>query len=389
MQTLPPPSLGQPLRLNIGAGDTVIPGFTPIDRKTGHEAYPLDYPDNSVDEVYASHVLEHFGREDVPKVLAEWVRVLKPGGLLRVAVPSMDWILSAMAQGVSADFEGYMFGGQLDENDYHKSAFTERGLRLDFQRAGLIGVDTFKAEYDDCSKLPVSLNLCGYKPQNTRPWETNRIALVMTMPRLCFSDNMASVIAGVGRARTFLKGGGVFWGQSHERQMTKELDNYDWFLVVDYDTVFDIADLDRLMVLFEAHPDVDALAALQAKRECSDLLFNCGRDVHYSEFDGPLFDVNTAHFGLTLIRTAALKDIPHPWFLATPDEAGEWGDGRTDEDIHFWKNFRKHGKRVCIAPRVTVGHLELVVSYPGEDTKPIYQHISEHQKRGKPPEARR
>ena len=42
----------------------------------------LDYKDNSVDVIYASHVLEYFDREDARAVLDEWYRVLKPEGTL-------------------------------------------------------------------------------------------------------------------------------------------------------------------------------------------------------------------------------------------------------------------------------------------------------------------
>ena len=45
------------LRLNIGAGSVAIDGYTPVDRSVGKEAFPLDYEDDSVDEIRASHIL--------------------------------------------------------------------------------------------------------------------------------------------------------------------------------------------------------------------------------------------------------------------------------------------------------------------------------------------
>jgi len=42
------------------------------------------------DGVYHSHVLEHLDREDAPGFLAEWFRVVKPGGILRVVVPDFE-----------------------------------------------------------------------------------------------------------------------------------------------------------------------------------------------------------------------------------------------------------------------------------------------------------
>ena len=43
--------------------------------------------DRSVEVIYNCHVLEHFKRRDVQRVLREWYRVLMPGGVLRIAVP--------------------------------------------------------------------------------------------------------------------------------------------------------------------------------------------------------------------------------------------------------------------------------------------------------------
>ncbi|MBK8285344.1 MAG: methyltransferase domain-containing protein [Ahniella sp.] len=48
------------------------------------------FSDESFDLIYASHVLEHFDwRHELPPVLKEWRRVLKPGGELHVSVPDL------------------------------------------------------------------------------------------------------------------------------------------------------------------------------------------------------------------------------------------------------------------------------------------------------------
>lgn len=46
------------------------------------------FEDNSVDLIYASHVIEYFDREEVIPLLTEWKRVLKQYGVLRLAVPN-------------------------------------------------------------------------------------------------------------------------------------------------------------------------------------------------------------------------------------------------------------------------------------------------------------
>ena len=52
----------------------------------------LEFEDESVDLIYASHVLEYFDREEAAVVLKEWRRVLKIGGILRLAVPDFEVI---------------------------------------------------------------------------------------------------------------------------------------------------------------------------------------------------------------------------------------------------------------------------------------------------------
>ncbi|WP_188261085.1 class I SAM-dependent methyltransferase [Azospirillum tabaci] len=56
-------------------------------------------PDMSMDAVWSSHNLEHLDRHEVPRALREFLRVLRPGGQLLLAVPD----LQAVARLVAAD----------------------------------------------------------------------------------------------------------------------------------------------------------------------------------------------------------------------------------------------------------------------------------------------
>jgi len=51
---------------------------------------PIPVEDGSVDAVYHSHVLEHIDRAHVGTFLAEVRRVLRPGGIHRIAVPDLE-----------------------------------------------------------------------------------------------------------------------------------------------------------------------------------------------------------------------------------------------------------------------------------------------------------
>jgi GT2 family glycosyltransferase/cytochrome c-type biogenesis protein CcmH/NrfG/predicted SAM-dependent methyltransferase len=93
---------GRPVRLHLGCGYQVKNGYINIDLYTPAADVQLDITDlgciedNSVDEIYLNAVFEHlFGFEHRP-ALAEWRRVLKPGGTLRMdSVPDFDEIVRA------------------------------------------------------------------------------------------------------------------------------------------------------------------------------------------------------------------------------------------------------------------------------------------------------
>jgi predicted SAM-dependent methyltransferase len=59
----------------------------------------LPFVDGSVDFVYTSHFLEHLERKAALRLLADCHRVLKPGGLVRVAVPDLEHALVLYRRG--------------------------------------------------------------------------------------------------------------------------------------------------------------------------------------------------------------------------------------------------------------------------------------------------
>lgn len=156
------------MRLDLGAGRIVRPGHIPLGRGHGSEIFPLAYRSETVDEIVASHVLEHFPIADVRYVLRDWVRVLKPGGRLRIAVPDFWKIASQyFASPDSITFglaQRRLMGGQSDENDFHRSVFDFDRLYELMQSEGLRVVGRWQSEIIDCARDEISLNLEGKKP---------------------------------------------------------------------------------------------------------------------------------------------------------------------------------------------------------------------------------
>ena len=399
----------RPLKLNIGGGAVKMDGFTTIDRRNGQEAHPLPYDDGSVDEIYASHILEHFDNGESLKVMDEWARVLKIGGRMRIAVPDFAFIANQYvhANGKQRELSSLLFsyamGGQTDENDYHKSAWDEDRLDNLMQAVGLQDIHRFESTVEDCSRLQVSLNLEGTKVEKLqipRP----RITAIMSTSRLAFTENLfCAMHVFAPRQIELIKHTGAFWGQCLERVMTEAIEREDetkrpeWILTMDYDTVFNEQQFERLCYELATHPEADAIAPWQCKRESNLPLCwfidddgNHRSEIPITEFDKDVIQVRDAHFGLTLIRAKALEKMKHPWFEAKPNKDGRWEEGRLDDDIRFWRQWQDVGNTLYLANRVSIGHLQQMVTWVRKDNRrPVHQYLCDFQKEGPPQEAAR
>jgi tRNA (mo5U34)-methyltransferase len=228
------------------------------------------------------------------------------------------------------------------------------------------------------------------------PPEPMKIAAVMSVPRLGFTDNMNctfGALSGLGIPLINIQG--AFWGQCLERGIQKLIDEgADLVLTIDYDTVYTRKDVEDLIRLMYEHPEADAVVPMQVGRSQDMILTSMKtktgqprQNVPFTELiDADVMKIATGHFGLTLLRTSALMDLPHPWFHDKPNCDDQWGPGRIDADIWFWKIMERANKTVLLANRVVVGHLELLVTLPDKNMKPIRMLPSDFYDNGKPAE---
>jgi predicted SAM-dependent methyltransferase len=172
-------------KLHIG-GQVAAPGWEVLNALPGpavdHVGDAADlsrFPKGIFSEVYASHVVEHFDyKNDLLATLKEWHRVMTPGGILYVSVPDLDVLTKLFV-----DREKYsgqdrflimrmIFGGHIDQHDYHLVGLNEEFLVDFLLTAGFTDLRRVKGPFglfEDTSAMlfkgvPISLNLTCCKP---------------------------------------------------------------------------------------------------------------------------------------------------------------------------------------------------------------------------------
>lgn len=378
-------------KLNLGAGSKPLAGYVNLDRKRGEECYPLPeaIADESCDEIRASHLLEHFGHGIASAVVNHWVSKLKPGGVLKLAVPDFERIARAYMDGIPIDVQGYTMGGQVDEDDYHAAIWDREALIEVMLNAGLERIRPWTDDAGDCASLPISLNLQGTKPYlpYVMPLDHGIVAVLPTARfgpaihhRCCYD-----ALTALGIPVTVVAS--CFWHQHLSELMEAAIvkPETEYVLTLDFDSMFsrqDVLDLYRLMRATEA----DAICPLQMKRNCRDMLFATpeGKTCTTMDLQRNVLPIKSGHFGLTLFRADALRSLPRPWMVGAPNADGRWAEGKTDPDMEFWHKWADAGKSLYLAPRVRIGHLVELVVWPGPDAKPVYQGYNEYQTAGMP-----
>jgi SAM-dependent methyltransferase len=104
---------------------------------------PLPYPDGAFAAAFGSHVLEHLTPAEGEAMLRELHRVLRPGSIVRIAVPDLDRVI---AEYDPADPDGFLFGmwqGRERTTSRHRHwwQYNERSLRELLERAGFAEVE--------------------------------------------------------------------------------------------------------------------------------------------------------------------------------------------------------------------------------------------------------
>ena len=96
------------ISLNVGSGGRGHPDWINLDVSPHHSdnycthdlRRPLPLASGTVRRILAEHVIEHIDfKDDIPKVFAEFFRVLEHGGVVRIIVPDVERFLQAYCSG--------------------------------------------------------------------------------------------------------------------------------------------------------------------------------------------------------------------------------------------------------------------------------------------------
>lgn len=139
--------LNSELKLHLGCGERELKGYINIDlRKTRAtdlvcDIRKLPYPDNSVKVIETYHVIEHLPRNDLPRALKEWYRILMPEGKLIIECPDFDANVLEYLRGNNPAMQlHYIYGRQRFPGDVHYFGYNFDRLARLVKEAGFTRV---------------------------------------------------------------------------------------------------------------------------------------------------------------------------------------------------------------------------------------------------------
>jgi predicted SAM-dependent methyltransferase len=171
------PRIGEYLRahdlrkLQLGTGSNPMDGWLNTDvadyRRRNEVVYldarrPFPLPDSSFDLAFSEHMIEHLTYPEGRRCLAECRRVLRPGGRIRIATPSLDRLLPLYGEDLTelqrrylrwsidtfvADADAYLPGFVVNNmfwNFAHRFVYDEGTLGHALETAGFVDVESWR-----------------------------------------------------------------------------------------------------------------------------------------------------------------------------------------------------------------------------------------------------
>jgi predicted SAM-dependent methyltransferase len=138
-------------RLNVGCGHNVVRGWMNIDHSGGRHGTifmdatrPLPLPDDKFDAILCEHLIEHLPEADGRSLIRNLLKVLKPGGRIRIVTPDLESLAQLCVSSPNAaascylDFVAKLHGrAEITPGDALNYIFYEYGHRHIYTRTKL------------------------------------------------------------------------------------------------------------------------------------------------------------------------------------------------------------------------------------------------------------
>jgi len=182
------------MKLEIGCGKKPKKGYIHCDvRKLKGidyvcKANKLPFKNNTVDEIYTRHLIEHFTFKEFLSVLEEWNRVLKFGGKLYIICPNLLWHLKQIIKSTHKSFYekergkrmrrylgfGSLFGWQQEDYDIHKFGYYFELLKDILEDFGFGKIKNLTNKRDSLEKDDAHLEVSAVKIKNSKNYKKSK-----------------------------------------------------------------------------------------------------------------------------------------------------------------------------------------------------------------------
>jgi predicted SAM-dependent methyltransferase len=176
-------------KLEIGGGRNAVEGYEILDCKPGVQHIAkwgyerLPFADETFDEVYSSHTIEHIPWYNVESALKEVYRILKPGGVVEIHTLNFRYMVDHyLAKKVGDGWNGrgrnkemhpfvwvssrlFNLGDTSNPGDpnWHKSLFDWDYLVYLFKKTGFKNFERLKKQKGNKTRSPVNIGIRGIK----------------------------------------------------------------------------------------------------------------------------------------------------------------------------------------------------------------------------------
>lgn len=139
------------MKLHLGCYQKKIHGYVNVDIRPEVNPDLVDdvfvlskIQPNTVDVIYACHVLEHARPEEAKKALSKWRSLLKLGGVLRIAVPDLEAVFKYyQCSGNLSELRSFIYGSQKHPYDVHYTGWDFESLKKDLEGVGFSNISRY------------------------------------------------------------------------------------------------------------------------------------------------------------------------------------------------------------------------------------------------------